>query len=63
MRLRAAADTAAAAWAAWREPALPTATAGDTPNALIVIIVAPSSRLAAAAGHEKARQFRFEAKW
>jgi hypothetical protein len=29
----------------------------------MVIIVAPSSRLVAAAGHEKARRFRFEAKW
>ena len=49
-RLRAAAKAAAAAWAAWWEPALPTVR---TANAFMVIIVAPSSRLAAAAGHEK----------
>jgi hypothetical protein len=42
---------------------LPAATTGDTPNALMVIIEAPSSRLVAAAVHEKTRQFRFEAKW
>src|ERR1700758_975361 len=53
-RLRAAAKAAAAtAWAAWWEPVLPAATTGDTRVALMVIIVAPSSRLVAAAGHEK----------
>ena len=63
-RLRAAAKAAAAtAWAAWWEPVLPAATTGDTRVALMVIIVAPSSRLVAATGHEKTRQFRFEAKW
>jgi hypothetical protein len=41
-RLRGAAEAAAAAaWAAWREPVLPAEPAGRTPNALMVIIVAP----------------------
>ena len=39
-----AAKAAAAAWAAWREAALP---AVRTPNAFVVIIEAPSSRLEA----------------
>jgi hypothetical protein len=56
---KAAADTA---WAAWWEPALPAATTVDTRNVVMVIIVAPSFRLVAAAGHEENRQFRFEAR-
>jgi hypothetical protein len=44
-----AAKAAAAAWAAWWEPALP---AVRTPNAFVVIIEAPPFRLEAAAERE-----------